>query len=117
MTMAVGEWTTICMCGERRVSVEPEAVIGPYAVHLSIGHLVAAGPGYTITHRPTGLAIWHVRKFTDGVRVATWLDAEKVLPETEAGMLLWKEALTPTVCTYLMARLAAIAPREQVLAE
>ena len=109
------EWTTACRCGDEQVLVEPTAILGIYAVHKSISHGTAVGPGYTVTHRPSGLAVWHVRGFANAMAVAKFLDDEKLLPETKEGLATWKRELTPMARGHIATRLSAIAPREHVV--
>ena len=108
-------WTTLCRIGDTSVAVEPEAVTGIYAVHLTINMGLVTGPGYTITHRPSGWAVWHVREFAAAIRVARWLDESGVLPLTAADAMSWKEKLTPLERARMHMQLAAIAPREHVV--
>lgn len=107
-------WTTICRCGTNEVAVEPEAVFGAFAVHLTISN-GNRGPGYTITHRPSGFAVWHVREFAAAIAVAKWLDESLILPDTVETVTHWKQKLTPIARTRLVVSLSAIAPREWVV--
>ena len=114
ITEAALNWTTQCRCGDALVTVNPEMVQEPYAVHHTIKNGRAVGPGYTITHRPSGLAVWHVREFAAALAVVKWLNANLVLPDTEKTVVDWKDKLAPTAKTRLVAELSAIAPREYV---
>src|SRR6266576_6968570 len=106
----MNDWTTIvCRCGAELVSIEAEAIFGIYAVHKSINHATATGPGYTVTHRPSGMAVWHVREFGDAVAVAKYLDKEQLLPETKDELEQWHQTLAPTARGMLMGMLTAIA--------
>jgi len=109
------DWTTICRCGADQVAVEPEAVIGRYAVHLAIHGLTPVGPGYTVTHRAAGLAVWHVRALDKALAVAKWLDENGQLPETAEAVQVWKQQLTSFARTRLVFQLTQIAPREYVV--
>ena len=118
MTMGVlvdKDWTTVCRCGDEQVAVEPEAVIGHYAVHKAISHRTPVGPGYTVTHRASGLAVWHVRAYSGALAVAKHLDERQLLPETAGAVLAWKENLTAMERTKLVWQLQQIAPREHVV--
>lgn len=112
--LTVPESMLNCDCNGRIVSVEPEMVQGLYAVHYTIRGYRAAGPGLTITHRPSGFAVWHVREFAAAIAIAKWCDVNLVLPETLELVLEWKQNLEPTQRYELMSQLSAIAPREWV---
>lgn len=108
------DWTTQCRCGDALVPVDPEMVQGPYAVHRTIKNSRAVGPGYTITHRPSGFAVWHVRAFDAAVRIAQWLDENVTLPPTYDDVWEWKQNLTPMARSALVGGMSKIAPREWV---
>lgn len=109
--------TVICRCGkagETTVVVEAEVLVGNYAVHLTICN-GSRGPGYSITHRKSGFAVWHVRELAAAVAVATWLDANLALPDTWELVTEWK-ATGADVKAKLVVALSEIAPREWVIA-
>lgn len=109
-------WTTVCRCGNVEVSVEPEMVCSGYAVHKTIGKGHAGGPGYTVTHRSSGYAVWHVRTFVQAIAVAQWLADNLELPADLDGVLRWRANLEPRDRTRLVVNLTEIAPREWVTA-
>lgn len=109
------EWTTHCRCDNMMVSVEPEMVNEPYAVHLTISEGKAKGPGYTITHRPSGYALWHVREFDAAVRIVHWLAENLQLPDTAEGAKNWKHTLPATERMRIADALTGIAPREWLI--
>lgn len=113
---AAPNWTTQCRCGDALVQVDPEMVQGPYAVHRTIKDMRPVGPGYTITHRPSGYAVWHVREFSAAIAVAKWLDENVTLPPSYDAVWNWKQNLTPNERTRLVGGMSAIAPREWVTA-
>lgn len=74
--------------------IEPEGVVGDhYAIHQRLRHGRPTGPGWTVTHIPSGLAVWTVDEFDAAVRVARWLDEHQALPVPPAPANLdamWK---------------------------
>jgi hypothetical protein len=107
------EWATTCLVGDYKVVVYPEAVIGAFAVHLRIRHRVALGPGYTVTHRASGLAVWKVPTFDRALAVATWLDEQAPIPVAREEAFQWIENLSPEERTEFVTRLTAVGgPRD-----
>jgi len=107
--------TTMCRCGDAEVFVDSEMMAGAYAVHLTVHKARASGPGYTVTHRPSGYAIWHVREFGAAVRIAQWLDENLKLPEKYEMVWQWKQQMSAVERGHLVGALTAIAPREWVI--
>lgn len=106
------EWRTQCAVGRDGILVvDPDAVIGPYAIHGRIKDGAASGPGWTITHRSTGKAVWHVLEYADAIKVAQWLDNERVMPESREEAFTWIAKRLPSEQTKLMVQLQHIAPR------
>lgn len=108
------EWRTQCAVGRDStvmVDVDPDAVIGVFAIHLRIQGQKPTGPAWSITHRPTGKAVWHVREYADAIKVAQYLDQERVMPETKEEALEWISKQLPSDRTKFTLALHRIAPR------
>lgn len=103
--MTIANGVVRCKCGPIYIEVTADTHIGPYAVHKTIRQKQAQGPGWTVTHRDSGLAVWQVREERDAIRVASWLDAEGILPDNHVITLTARERVQ------LIEKLSAIAPR------
>lgn len=88
--------------------VFPEIIVGDYAIH---GRLWGARPvdhGITVTHIPSGLAIWTVSHASDAVKVAQLLDRERLI---QGDAFEWGRNLKGPDKVKFIERLSAIAPR------
>jgi hypothetical protein len=107
--------TTYCRLGEGKetVAIEPEAVIGGFALHRRIVGRRALGPQWTVTHRGTGRSVWTVEQFTDAIRVAEWLVEKQYIPEDGDVCNAWADSLPDSDRTFLIEQLQLLAPRWQ----
>lgn len=72
---------TILISGDRKLEAETTGLIGQFAIHPRFRYGEARGPGWTVTHVPTGKSVWHVANHEDAQRVAEWLVKESAIPE------------------------------------
>src|SRR5690348_12841734 len=63
--------------GGRKKEVEVECMFGDYAIHPRIVKGEQYGPGYTVTFKPNGMAVWSVAIKGDAYRIAQYLDEKK----------------------------------------
>jgi hypothetical protein len=99
------------VCGDRRVSVSPDAEIGPYVIHQDIRGFAPRGPAWVVSHRATGLVVWRTAGFDGAIKAARWLDEARTIPEGAAETIAWRAALTPEERGRLILNLNAVSPR------
>lgn len=107
-SMALQQGIDVMLRGGATTVVIPEVIIGDFAVHNWLWGARAVGPGFTVTHVASGLALWTVRHLSDAVKVAQWLDKRKVVP---VDAVTWKENLSGQARSKLIVDLTAIAQR------
>ena len=88
-----------------------ESVVGDFAVHLRIWGGRAVGPGYSVTHVVSGIAVWTVAHLPDAIRVAQWLDKAQIIPKQEEAAVAWRIRFKDPERSKLIQALTAIAPR------
>lgn len=95
----------------KRSTVVVDSVHGSFAVHQRICDGRAIGEGWTVSHQLSGMALWTVVSKDDAVKIATWLEEQKIVPVEAEAVTAWRGSLTMTQSNDLVAKLAAIAPR------
>lgn len=92
--------------------IEVQTVIGLCAIHPRIQAGRASGEGWTVSHLPSGMAVWTVATEEEAIKVAEYLTEHRILPEGRGGSALaWRDSMTVLEREQLIARLSAIAPR------
>lgn len=96
--------------GEReRIIVD--ALVGAWAIHQRVWGGEAVGPGWTVSHQPSGIAVWQVETEQEALRVARFLDESKILPETREAFLEWRVKASGPDKSKVMEQLSNIARR------
>lgn len=95
----------------RTAKVVAEVLVGLFAVHQRMWDGRPIGTGYSVTHVPSGIAIWSVQHLPDAVRVAQWLDAGKLIGAEDADAVRWWQLMTDEARSSFRAGLTKIAPR------
>ncbi len=81
--------------------------VGGFAVHQA----VEAAGGWTVTHVATGKKIWTTEELHGAIRVATYLDTAKIIPEDKMGAEQWRANLSEPDRSRLIEDLSMLAPR------
>lgn len=86
------------------------AVIGHYVIHPRVEMARAIGPGWAVTHRPSGILVWATPEREGAEAVARWLLEHNTIPDTK-DVTAWRDRLTHSAYRRLLAQLESIAPR------
>ncbi len=88
-----------------------DAVYGDFAVHKRIigGHELTTE--WTISHRAAGIAIWHVSVFDGALKVARWLDEQRIIPSGAKEYEEWAKTIVGKERSALAFALQNICPR------
>lgn len=85
---------TILISDKRRETVRVTEHIGQFAIHPRFRYGEAEGPGWTVTHVPTGKSVYHVAQQEDARRVAKWLVRVDIIPADPVKYDAWTRQFT-----------------------
>lgn len=102
------------------VEVTTKMQLGAYAIHNKLLLGIPTGPGMTVSHTPSGLAIWHTETFEQAEAIVRWLYAHVTIPDhlnTHHEVFRWWNGRSISFRTSIMEQLEAIAPRYTYIGE
>jgi len=109
----VNEEIVLVLTTGRQMRIAPPIRFGQYAAHPRVRSGEMSGPGWTVTHVGTGCLIWHVETESEAIQVAAWLDQNGPrIPEGKTEAQQWRQQLSASERTKLIAQLQQIAPRQ-----
>lgn len=99
------------MANGKKLRIVAEATVGAFGIHHRIFNARPIDDGWTVSHMPTGRAIWTVEARADALKVATALHVNKLIPEGREEALEWIIALSAAERAKLTEKLTKMAPR------
>lgn len=99
------------LVNEQTALIVVDKSIGAFAIHQRVYGGAAVGPGWSVSHRTTGMLIWTTKEQYEAVQVAVWLHDQQIIPMGRDETLVWKSKLGAKAHAALTAQLAAVAPR------